>query len=1110
MKKYNTVELIQLYKYMLASRESDVVEVELVNSGEANFLASSKGHEGSVILSKFLQASDYLHCHYRDKALMLARGITNKMFFDCALCNTNSHSLGRQMVSHMSAAEYNILSIVGPVGNNALQAAGIAMAIKQNPDNPIVLCAIGDGTSQQGEVLEAIAEAKRNSLPILFFIHNNNYAISTATTGKTFFSLPNGKNANSFYDLPITYIDGINPLPELSKLEQIINTMRSTRQAQIVVFNVDRLDNHSNADDQALYRTEAQILQSLNNDPITQSYNYLIASGVKVEELEKIKQETIKEVRKALTSARKGLQPQATFTASKPLTQELTNIKYEYRGDVNQQQRYTMLEAMKNIFLHQLSTNSNVILLGQDIEDDKGDVFGITRGLSTKFSQRVINTALTESTIVGLSSGLALAGKIPVAFIQFVDFMPLAYNQICSELATMYWRTGGAWNNHVIIFAACGGYRPGLGPFHSQTNEATYAHIPGIDVFMPSNAADAAGMLNAAFKSGRPSVFLYPKKLLNANGIEQTTSYDVHKQLVQIGSARIVRPGRSVTLVGWGNTVALCNDAAAILASTAIEAEVIDLRTIKPYDVNTILTSTNKTGHLVVVHEDNATCGVGGEIIATIVENSKVTLKVKRITKSDTFTPCNFANQLEVLPSVDKILIAVAEMLDLEINYQEIIEDNSKLMIEVIGASPSDESVVINEIHVKVGDVVSQGQILVDIEASKSAGEILSPKNGIVDQIFVAKGDTALVGGNLIALKVQTQEKLVNIVKHKKLVLTRKPHQNKAITPCDKTFNSVGVSEPLFRVGARAVSNQEIIKNFPHKNVDDIERVTGIKQRYWFSANENMVDVATDVAHKILEKFNLKLSDINCIICATSSPDMYQSPSVACLVLAKLYDIYGQYPISAYDISAACSGYLYALQNAYDYLTSRPNERVLLLTAENLSNRINQKDFETAFLFGDAVSATIVTGANHLTEAIATLDKINISAIGECGDVLNIPINPQDGIKLKGKQLFSNAVKIMAQSVVTCCDESNIDLKDIAAIIPHQANQRISSAIEVKLKLPKNFIFSNIAKYGNTSSCTIPIAMAEALPELKQADKIALCAFGAGFTYGAALLTKIK
>ena len=218
---------------MIASRESDLIESELVNSGEANFLASSKGHEGSAIVAAFLQDSDWLHCHYRDKALMLARGISNEMFFYSSLSKAESHSTGRQMVSHMSAPELNVMSMVGPVGNNALQAAGVAKVIKNQPDNPIVYCSIGDGTSQQGEVLEAIAEAKRSELPILFFIHNNDLAISTRTQGKTFFSLPNGANPRSFYGTPITYIDGTNPLASYSKLELVMTNLRSNRQPQI-------------------------------------------------------------------------------------------------------------------------------------------------------------------------------------------------------------------------------------------------------------------------------------------------------------------------------------------------------------------------------------------------------------------------------------------------------------------------------------------------------------------------------------------------------------------------------------------------------------------------------------------------------------------------------------------------------------------------------------------------------------------------------------------------------------------------------------------------------------------------------------------------------------
>ena len=192
--------LLNTYKSMVASKESDRIESNLVNSGQANFLASSRGHEGSALLNIFLNENDWLCCHYRDKALMLARGITNEQFFYSALCKKESHSAGRQMVSHMSDRSLNITSIVGPVGNNALQAAGIAKSIKNNENNPIVVCSTGDGTTQQGEYLEAIAESKRNGLPILFFIHNNELAISTKTVGQAFFSLPANHNSNSFYD----------------------------------------------------------------------------------------------------------------------------------------------------------------------------------------------------------------------------------------------------------------------------------------------------------------------------------------------------------------------------------------------------------------------------------------------------------------------------------------------------------------------------------------------------------------------------------------------------------------------------------------------------------------------------------------------------------------------------------------------------------------------------------------------------------------------------------------------------------------------------------------------------------------------------------------------
>lgn len=1108
----DTKIMLKLYQDMLASREVDIIETELVNSGEANFLASSRGHEGSCILAPYLISSDWIHGHYRDKALMISRGISSKMFLCSALTKAESHSHGRQMVSHMSAPELKILSIVGPVGNNALQAAGVASVIKGHSDKPIVVCSFGDGTSQQGEVLEAIAEAVRSNLPVLFLVHNNNLAISTRTAGATFFSLPDGNKPDSFYSVPITHIDGINPLPELNKVESIIKQMRQDRKPHIIILNVDRLDSHSNADDQKLYRDDDELLNSKKNDPLITSFKFLHQNGFSENEIIEASRITKDLVRKSLDLARNGTDPLATATAEKELNNEVAYNAPEYRGDFHADDRLTMLEAMRQVFNHQLKTDDRICILGEDVEDGKGDVFGITRGLSTSYPGRVKNAALSESTIAGMACGMSMAGKKPVAFIQFADFMPLAYNQIFSEIATMYWRTNGGWQCPVILFAACGGYRPGLGPFHSQTNEATYAHIPGLDVYMPSNASDAAGMLNAAFKSERPSVFLYPKKLLNNSGVLDTTSLDIHKQIVPIGKAHIVKSGLDITLVGWGNTVSLCREAAGILETVGATAEVIDLRTIKPYDIMTILSSVEKTGKLVVVHEDNLTCGLGGDIIAAVSERVKRQIKVKRITRADTYTPCNFANQLEVLPSVEKILETSCNFLGIDLSWKdEGKEDAGIFQVEVIGASPSDESVLINEIHVKIGDMVKSSDILVDIEASKAAGEILSPYDGIVEEIHVVKEERAFVGSPLLTLRLDGVVRKVAQVKKRTPILYRKSvtQQHDIAPKSSRELFEVGISIPQFKTGSRKITNESILANFLQLNNDDIIKRTGIETRYWLNNNENIIDIAADTVKNALIKNNLLLNDINLVICTTCSPEKYQSPSMACLILEKLYQTYGEINIPAFDLNAACSGYIYALQSCHDYLQTRPNERVLLITAESLSNRVNKEDLATAFLFGDAATATIVYGENYLDQIVAVLNKTHLSSIAEDGSVLNVPIVKEDAfITLDGRRLFTFAVKEMSVVMQKCCQKVGVELTDMSLIVPHQANQRIINAIEHRLHLKPGTLYSNIANYGNTSSCTIPIALSETIGKVKKSEKIALAAFGGGFTSAAAILTK--
>jgi 2-oxoisovalerate dehydrogenase E1 component len=288
-------------------------------------------------------------------------------------------------------------------------------------------------------------------------------------------------------------------------------------------------------------------------------------------------------------------------------------------------------------------------LFGQDIEDPKGDIFGITKGLTEAFPGRVFNAPLSESTIVGTCVGRALAGQKPIAFIQFADFLPLAANQIISELATMYWRTNGSWQCPMVVMAPIGGYKAGLGPFHAQSFEALFSQCVGLDILIPSKAGDAAGLLNAALLSSRPALFLYPKAILNQTSL--ATSDDIGEHLVLPGRSSFRRRGSSLTLVSWGNPQALCEQVADRLAEESIFADVIDLRSISPWDDAAVIESARRTRKLVVVHEDLVFMGFGAEVVARTTEAIGGDLQVRRVGRRETYIPFNFEAQLDALPS---------------------------------------------------------------------------------------------------------------------------------------------------------------------------------------------------------------------------------------------------------------------------------------------------------------------------------------------------------------------------------------------------------------------------------------------------------------------------
>ncbi len=1102
--------LREVYRAMQIARILDETEARLAQQGEAHFYIPGAGHEAIAALGPHLRPEDWLHCHYRDKALALYRGVQPVSFLHALLSKAASNSGGRRMPGFPSQRSLNIMSTPTLVGNSALQAVGVASVIKPQAAAPIVLCAVGDGSTQQGEYLEAIGEAVRAELPVLFLVEDNHYALSTPTARQTFYSMPGGE-PESFYGLPIHRFPGLDAVALHNQLGEVVAGMRHDRLPRIVVVQVERLASHTNADDHTVYRAANEIAtMRTSGDPLVHTRQALLAAGATAAELEAIDAAAETAVEAALAEARAATEPEPCLDAKRPLPPDLTDRDKAY-GGTPENASLRMLEAMRETLRHHLETNPTVCLLGEDIADPKGDVFRLTQGLSTAFPGRVRNTALSESTIVGTAIGRAMAGETPVAFMQFADFLPLAFNQLISELGSLYWRTAGDWEAPVIIMAICGGYRPGLGPFHAQSPESLIAHIPGIDVYEPATAADAAGMLNAAFAARRPAVFFYPKSLLNDR--DRQTSPDVDRHWVPIGSARRVRAGSDLTLVCWGSTLPIGEQVAAALAEADLSTDLIDLRCLFPWDEELVTASARNSGRLLVIHEDNRCCGLGAEIVATVAESLGDQVRTARVTRPDTYVPYHYGNQLAVLPSMKSVLEKAAHLLDLDLEWQEsATAQHGQLIVNAIGSSPSDESVTINELAVSVGDAIQTGDLIAAVEADKAAMEITSPANGTVAEVHAAEGDVLRVGTPLITLAVadaaQGQTNRAESIPR----LTRRTHTSaparagRRDAATSREVERLYLSTPMVKLGGRRLTNEEMLAASPSNwTSDDVVQRTGIEERWWLGEGESVVTLACDVTRRLLDHEKLHINDLSAIICSTGTPPS-MTPSLACRVLQILGEERGPGEVMAYDVNAACTGYLYALQQAHDLILAQGGGRVLVLTAETLSRTLNPDDPVTRFLFGDAATATLVS-----SEAAAGRSRITrpiLSARGEPARVLYVPFMDQsdDWLSMEGKYVFRVAVRKMVDILGQACAAREWPLDALDLIVPHQANERIIDAIRKLLRVPPERVFSHMRRYGNTSSNSIPLALSEVLPARQAPTRIGLCAFGGGFTYGAALL----
>ncbi len=1094
---------LDLFRTLVTARAIDRKSDELVRQGYGFFHVSGAGHEATAALARHLTDEDYLHLHYRDKALMLRRGLTVRQFFLSLLCKQDSHSAGRQMPAHFSDAQLRILSLVGPVGNNALQAVGVAAAIQDRGEQALVICAVGDGTTQQGEFLEAVAEAARQRAAVLFLIEDNGFAISTRTRGRTFFSRDGSRE---LFGVPIRRIDGTDVVACDRAFASAVGDIRSGDGPQIVVMHVSRLSDHTNADDQERYRDLEEVATDLaTHDPTFLLQDRLLREGVELDRLKQLCEEIAEQIEVEALRALEGLDPTPEPAAKAPFPDNFHEMS-EYRGHGDA--TVTMRDALNRVLHQRLASDPHVVLFGEDVEDPKGDVFGVTRNLSTAFPGRVKNSPLSESTIVGTSVGRALAGQRPVAFLQFADFLPLAWNQIISEMGSMYWRTRGDWQCAIIVMITCGGYRPGLGPFHAQSLESVAAHTPGVDVVMPSTAGDAAGLLNAAFESNRPTLFFYPKSCLNV--AELGTSADMQLHFVPLGCARHWKRGNELTIVSWGNPLMQCRRAAERLEDEGVGVDLIDLRSLSPWDASAVIDSCERTGRLLVVHEDNLTCGFGAEVAATVAERAAVPVRIRRVARPDTFIPCHFGNQLGILPSARSILVAGAGLLDLDLQWIDRNEsDSGDFIVEAIGSGPSDDEVIIVKIHVAPGQKVSKGMLLAEVESTKSIVEIAATANGTVIEILQEEDAVVPVGTPLIVIRPDRQLSFRKPVTQETMpecrLVIRPKHADSAAKQAlqpQQTVVLCGIAEQL---GSRIITNAELLGAFPGWTEEDVVKRTGVRSRRWVGDREDLLTLAVEASRRVLQDHHFDIEDVGLAIVATTTPDR-ATPSLACRILAQLQSTGTELQVPAMDINAACSGYLYALQIAWDHVQAQPKSAVLVVTAEVLSPLIDPHDADTVFLFGDAATATLLAGARKESRSSGPLQLSRPVLDGEpeSGDSLSVPLcGPTSFISMDGQTVFRKAVLCMTRVMNEACRRERLRSNELECIIPHQANLRILQAIAKRMDAP---VFKYLEHVGNTSSCTIPLALQRFLSEdRRQRQPIGLCAFGGGFTSAAAI-----
>jgi 2-oxoisovalerate dehydrogenase E1 component len=693
--------LIRIYRMMYLSRRLDDREIQLKRQNKIFFQISSAGHEAvSAAMGLVLRpGADWLFPYYRDRALCLMLGVTPYETLLAAVgAKDDPSSGGRQMPSHWGQPRLNIVSKSSCTGTQFLQAVGAAEATlyyqgrakalaqaKKAPlgqyvrheHDEIVFVSGGDGATSEGEFWESLNIACARKLPLLYLIEDNGYAISVPvevqTAGGSISKLVRG-----FPGLHVAECDGTDPFESYSVCKEAAEYCRERHGPALVHAHVTRPYSHSLSDDEKLYKAPEEREEEARRDPISKMALRLVRDGIlDQKQIENLEAEVDEEIRAAADQALAAEQPATDSILTNVYSPEIdpTSAAFETEQQLQGAPK-TMVEMVALTLSDEMARDERIIVFGEDVADasreenlkhvkGKGGVFKATAGLQRKYGHdRVFNSPLAEASIVGRALGMAVRGLKPVAEIQFFDYIWPAMMQLRNELAVMRWRSNGAFKAPVVLRVPIGGYLTGGGVYHSQSGESIFTHCPGLRVVMPSTALDVAGLLRTAIRSDDPVMFLEHKHLYRQPyNRSENPGPDF---TIPFGKARVVKEGSDLSIITYGAVVHRAEVAAAQLQREGLDVEILDLRSLSPFDWEAISATVRKTHRVMVAYEDMLSWGFGAEIAARIADQlfDELDAPVKRVAAMDTF--CAYQPKLEdvILPQAGHIAAAAKQLLE--------------------------------------------------------------------------------------------------------------------------------------------------------------------------------------------------------------------------------------------------------------------------------------------------------------------------------------------------------------------------------------------------------------------------------------------------------------